>query len=172
MEGQVKKRRRQDKALALAMLRPHRTASSNYITKNAAQRRQPQLPAARRVAGTVSRCSAFPAPALSSLRAHEPTTPLRRGPRPAIAKKRARRLEGRLDLPALADPAHRVTNSFVETTTVEKAARVHRNRQLAAKSLRNIKSTLAQLEQENGDLAAKEAELSATLVRLVQALRR
>ena len=116
----------------------------------------------------MSRCSAFPAPALSSPRAHEPTTPLRRGPRPAIAKKRARRL----DLPALADPAHRVTNSFVETTTVEKAARVHRNRQLAAKSLRNIKSTLAQLEQENGDLAAKEAELSATLVRLVQALRR
>ena len=49
---------------------------------------------------------------------------------------------------------------------------MHRNRQLAAKSLRNIKSTLAQLEQENGDLAAKEAELSATLVRLVQALRR
>ena len=60
----------------------------------------------------------------------------------------------------------------METTTVEKAVRVHRNRQLAAKSLRNIKATLAQLEQENGDLAAKEAELSATLVRLVQALRR
>ena len=39
-----------------------------------------------------------------------------------------------------------IAGCFVETTTVEQAARVHRNRQLAAKSLRNIKSSRKDLE--------------------------
>ena len=64
-----------------------------------------------------------------------------------------------------------IAGAFVETTTADKAARVHRNRQLAAKSLRIIKSSLKDLEAQNGELKAKDEALGAQLAELVGRLR-
>ena len=92
-------------------------------------------------------------------------------PAPAPAVRRTIRKRRQLEvLPELPERPP-IAGCFVETTTAEKAARVHRNRQLAAKSLRNIKSSLKDLEARSGELKAKDAALSAQLAGLVLRLR-
>ena len=85
--------------------------------------------------------------------------------RPTIRKRR--KLEVLPPLPV----RPLIAGAFVETTTADKAARVHRNRQLAAKSLRIIKSSLKDLEAQNGELKAKDEALGAQLAELVGRLR-
>ena len=79
------------------------------------------------------------------------------GPAPTIAK--------RTRPPAAT--ARPIAGAFVEITTAEKAARVHRNRQLAATTLATIKQTLGKLEADNASLKQRDATLATMLADLL-----
>ena len=80
-------------------------------------------------------------------------------PKPAISKDSA---EGTSKKP--------IAGTFVEITTKQKAARVHRNRQIAATTLAKIKQTISKLEAENASLKTRDAALSKTLADLLAAV--
>ena len=89
------------------------------------------------------------------------------GPAPAIAKPlhaRPAPPPAPATMPTTAGSPRAVdAGAFVETTTAVQAARVHRNRQLAAHSLAHIKRTIETLEADNASLKSKDATLDAQL---------
>ena len=63
-----------------------------------------------------------------------------------------------------------IAGAFVEITTQQKAARVHRNRQLAATTLAAVKETLSKLESDNASLKKRDEALSEMLADLLAAV--
>ena len=94
------------------------------------------------------------------------------GPAPAIAKRAYARPAPPPSAPsvllvAAGSPRPVDAGAYVQTTTAVHAARVHRNRQLAAHSLAHIKQTIATLEADNASLKTKDAALDTLLQGLI-----